>query len=368
MHHIRHHPEHAYRRHSIGPFAPDAVTGPATEFAASRSGCDTVTQRIIIDTDPGVDDVLALIFALHSPELRVHAITTVAGNVDVEQATRNAAVVVDLVAPHSRPLLARGAARPLHKDPVTAHSVHGDDGLGNVYSFTHPDGAPRYAVPDLSPDLPSATEVVFDLIAQYPEEIILIALGPLTNVALLLHEDPHRLARLRGIVAMGGAVAVPGNITPVAEFNVFADPEAAQRVFAAGLPLTLVPLDSTRQVLLRTERFQALSGAMAPPLGSFLRGATRGVMAYMQEAHGIDGIYLHDPLAVGVVIDPSLVTTQPLRVNVETSPGITEGMTVADRRALRASGMPGPKLKVALDVASERFLRLFEERLCRMFS
>jgi inosine-uridine nucleoside N-ribohydrolase len=325
-------------------------------------------KRVIIDTDPGIDDALALMLALKSHELQVEAVTTVNGNVSVGQATKNAALLLELLDPRPRPILATGSAQPLKKGRERAQSVHGSDGLGGLHRFRNPDGSPRYPEPVLPTQIPDAAEVLFDLLNRYPDEISLIMLGPLTNLAEALRKNERRVKRLREVVGMGGAVGVPGNITPAAEFNIFTDPHAARRVFQSGLAVTLVPLNVTEKVFFGWEEIQALAQVLEEPLGGFVRDITEQSIEHMKEVRGRAGIYLHDPLAVGVAIDPTMVTTAPLHVEVEAGGGITRGMTVADTRAIADELKRPPNLEVALEVESKRFLAFFKERLCRRSS
>ncbi len=321
-------------------------------------------MRVIIDTDPGVDDALALLLALRSPELQVEAITTVNGNVPLEQATRNAALLLELFDPGTRPILARGAARPLGRGFIRTRSVHGSDGLGELNRLRNPDGTQRYPSPHLPLDIPDAVEVLLDLISRYPEELGLITLGPLTNLAYALEADEKRVKGLREVVTMGGAIRVPGNISPAAEFNIAADPHAARRVFRSGLPIRLVPLDVTEGVCLDSMEIEALAQAMGDPLGPFLRDVTAKAVEYMKAVRGVTGIILHDPLAVGLAVDPTMARTTFLPVDVETGEGITRGMTLADLRTIRDDLKQSPNLQVAVEVAPERFISFFKERVC----
>ncbi len=321
-------------------------------------------KRVIIDIDPGVDDALALLLALRSPELQVEAVTTVSGNVPVEQATKNAALLLDLFGPEPRPILARGAAQPLRKGFIRAQSVHGSDGLGELNRFKNPDGSPRYLYPQLPADVPDATQVLMDLLRRYPDELSLITLGPLTNLERALKADEKRVKGLREVVIMGGAIDVPGNITPAAEFNIFVDPHAAKRVFQSGLPIKLVPLDVTERVCLQQMEIENLARVMDEPLGRFICDVTSKSMEYMKQVRGMAAILLHDPLAVGVAIDPSMVKTTFLHVDVETHRGITRGMTLADLRHIRDDLRQPPNLHAALEMDAERFLSCFKERLC----
>lgn len=334
-------------------------------FFTTRSHITVDMQkRVIIDTDPGVDDALAILLALLSPELKVEAITTVNGNVSLEQATKNAALLLDLLDPKPRPILARGAAKPLKKRAFRSQPIHGSNGLGDLHRLKNADGSRKYSDPELPHHTPHATDVIFDLLTRYPGELSLIALGPLTNLAEALIADEKRLKGLQEVIIMGGAIRVPGNVTPAAEFNIFVDPHAAHRVFKSGLPVTLVPLDVTQKVCLESKEIENLAQAMGPPLGVFLSDCTSQAMEHMVRLKGVAGVYLHDPLAVGVAIRPSLVKTAPLSVDVETRRGITQGMTLADLRAIRDDLKQPPNIHVALEVAAKQFLSLFKERLC----
>src|SRR5688572_29731692 len=207
-------------------------------------------MRLLIDSDPGIDDALALVLALSSPEAEVIGISTVAGNVSVDQATTNVLRILAAADPPSPPPVARGAAAPLTRVLVTAGHVHGDDGLGNLDRFVEPDGRPRYPRPDAVIEMRDAPDLILELADRLREELVVVALGPLTNLAVALRRGRHALSRVGRIVEMGGALAVPGNVTPGAEFNFYVDPEAAAAVFEAGLPIDLVPLDVTNQVVL----------------------------------------------------------------------------------------------------------------------
>ncbi len=321
-------------------------------------------QRIIIDTDPGVDDALALILALRSPELRVEAITTVGGNVHLEQTTRNALRVLNLLKPIPRPVLARGSSPPSRKGVLRARSVHGKDGLGELDRFRNPDGSPVYPEVQMPRDLPDALEVMTDLLDRYPEELLMVTLGPLTNLAALLKKTPEKARRLKGVIVMGGAVRSPGNVTPAAEFNIYADPEAAQKVFSSGAPLILVGLDVTRKVRLGREELERLPRDPVDPVVRFLKDATQKALEFMEQTEGISSMALHDPLAVGVAIQPELVGTVSLHVEVETRGKMTCGMTVADTRPIKAQFKKTPNVQAALEVDSKGFLRLFKERIC----
>jgi purine nucleosidase/pyrimidine-specific ribonucleoside hydrolase len=331
------------------------------------TGCQ-LTTPILIDTDPGIDDALAILLALGSPEVSVEAITTVAGNVDVDLATTNVFRVLDVARPRDvarpvrRPRVARGAAAPLAGPLLTAAHVHGEDGLGNLGALREPDGRPRYPEPSHALQMLDGADLILETADRFTGRLVLVALGPLTNVALALRRDRGRLAGAARIVVMGGAVAVAGNVTPAAEFNIHVDPEAAAAVLASGLPVELVPLDVTRRVILTKAALHAVLARDGGRTARFIEDFTTHGFDF-ETRRGDGAMALHDPLAVGVAVDPSLVTLEPLHVAVECEGRLTRGMTVADRRPHR--DRPAPTCRAALDVDAPRFLRLFLERVCR---
>jgi inosine-uridine nucleoside N-ribohydrolase len=320
-------------------------------------------HHVIIDTDPGVDDALALILALQSPELYVEAITTVSGNVHVDLATQNTLTVLGLFPPERRPPVAKGADRPLARSSETAAHVHGDDGLGGVSRLCAAAGQPRYPPVSPAPWPGDAVTCLLDLIRRSPGELTLIALGPLTNLAHALHRDMHVVRQLAGVVIMGGAVTVPGNVTPVAEFNIYVDPEAAQVVFSSGLPITLIGLDVTEQVRLTAEMIAQHISPRGSQLSQFVVECTAQTIQYSTREERQPGMAMHDPLAVGALIDPAIIRTVPLTVQVETQGEFTTGMLVADRRALRRDRKAPANVNVALEVEATRFLEMFLNRL-----
>jgi ribokinase len=251
-------------------------------------------MRLLIDTDPGIDDALALVMALTSPDAEVMAICTVAGNVPVDQATTNALRILAAVDPGSHPRVARGAEAPLKRALVTAGHIHGDDGLGNLDRYVEPDGRPRYPKPAPVIEMHDGADVILDLADRLREELVVVALGPLTNLALALQRGRRVLSRVGRIVVMGGAVAVPGNVTPGAEFNFYVDPEAAAAVFKAGLPIDLVPLDVTNQVVLPQAELARRLAACSSSLGRFVADFSLHGFAVGRRK---SGMILHDPLA-----------------------------------------------------------------------
>ena len=322
------------------------------------------SRPVLIDTDPGIDDALALLLAWGLPGLRVEAISTVAGNVPVDVATANVFRILDAVRPVHRPRVARGAAAPLRRPLVTATHVHGDDGLGNLDRFHGPDGRPRYQMPPLQLEMRDGADLILETAGRFGEDLVVIALGPLTNVAAALGRDPARLRRIGRLVIMGGAVMVAGNVTPAAEFNFHVDPDAAQAVLAGGLPAEIVPLDVTRRVTLGLADLDGRLPAPRGPRGQFLEDFTAHGFAF-GGARGDGGITLHDPLAVAVAADPTLVGLEPLDVQVETESDLTRGLSLADRRPGTPEGRRPSNCRVALTVDAPRALAMALEGLCR---
>jgi purine nucleosidase len=306
-------------------------------------------KKVIIDCDVGVDDALALILAFHSSELEVMAVTGVNGNVPLDQVFENIQKVLYLIHPQHKPLIAKGADRPLKGKSVYAHSVHGKDGLGGAKI----DRKERETGWQIYPG--RADELITKMAHQYPHELTLIATGPLTNLALGLQKDLEGMRKLKEVVIMGGAVRTKGNITSHAEFNIFVDPWAAKIVFDSGLPTSLVPLDVTHQVFLTS---QTIEERLKPINNSFSRFVIEAIgydLNTQRFVRGSELIYLHDPLAVGVVIDPNLVKKERLSLDVKTQEGEYYGQISEIKE--------GPKVEVCLEVDAEKFLTLFISRL-----
>jgi len=297
---------------------------------------DALTPTVL-DVDPGIDDALALLLAWGSPELDVLALTVVAGNAPLADTARNAARLVAMRRPARLPQMALGAAAPLRRALVTADPEHhGRDGLGDA-----PDWPPVASLPAS----PSAAETLVALARAHAERLTLIALGPLTNLALALRLDAAALRRIGRVVMMGGAVDVRGNVTPDTEFNIYVDPDAAREVFDAGLQVDLVPLDATRQTTIHRDQLHVALAGRRGPLAARIEAFTEQTFRLWGYMH------LHDPLAVGLAVDESLAQWQPARIDVGES-----GQT---RRAAGA-----PNCRVAQVIDAERFLALFFDRLC----
>jgi len=312
-------------------------------------------RRILIDTDPGIDDALAILLALASPEVQVEGLSIVFGNCAVEHGLRNALAVLDLV--KAGPIaVAQGMERPLVQPLLLAPETHGDTGLGYA----------RLPDPQREACRQHAVDFIIDTLRSAPGEITLVALAPLTNLAMAIRREPRVVNWVREVIIMGGAIRHQGNTTPLAEFNVYCDPHAAHIVYHSGMPITLVPLDVTYQVVLRPEHVQGLL-ALPSPVSRFIADATRFYMEFHDAYQKIEGCVINDPLALALAFAPDLVRTQSLYVDVDISGGVCMGKTFAD--FYRMTGKPA-NMQVALEVDSERFLALFMERmtqLCRAY-
>jgi inosine-uridine nucleoside N-ribohydrolase len=319
-------------------------------------------RKVVIDTDPGTDDALAILLALNSPELDVKALTVVAGNVVVEQGVENALKLVSL-AGRCDVLVARGASHPLVQKLITAEFFQGATGLGDV----------ELPAPTCQADTSFAPDLIIKLIHQYPHEITLVPVGPLTNIALALRKDPSIVPLVKEVVLMGGAIS-GGNATAAAEANIYNDPEAARGVFEAGWPLTMVGLNVTEKTLFTRADLNRLARTRGRE-NNFAVGVL-SFMVHLASKLGADGTPMHDPLAVGAVIERSLITTQDMRVEVETRGEFTRGETVAsrhnssDRKVLRGEryvvdGVEkvNPNVHVAVESDSKRFIELFISRI-----
>ncbi|MEM9046965.1 MAG: nucleoside hydrolase [Pseudomonadota bacterium] len=255
-------------------------------------------RKILIDTDPGIDDAMAIVYALSDPELELLGLTTVFGNVPVEQGTRNALALVKHL--NVDVPVAEGAARPLEQTPAPHPDfVHGKDGFGGV-ALPESDNA-------VHPN--DAADFIIDTIRAYPGEVTLVPVGPLTNIAEAIRRDPGIAELVRMVVIMGGAYARGGNVTEFAEANIWQDPHAAEIVFATNWPMIMVGLNVTEQVQCTQPDFDVL-GMIKPVSGAFLRDAVKFYIAFHRERVGVDGCFLHDPSAVIAAIAPDLFKTE----------------------------------------------------------
>jgi len=273
---------------------------------------------IVIDSDPGQDDAVAILLALASSELEVRAVTTVAGNVPLDLTSHNARVTCELAGRTEIRVFA-GCERPMERELFTAEYVHGATGL---------DGAD---LPDPTMPLQETHAVEFlaeTLIAAEPASITLCPLGPLTNIGTLLLCHPEAKAGIREIVLMGGGFFEGGNVTPAAEFNIYVDPEAADIVFRSGLPLTMIPLDATHQALIlpdHLDRLRAL-GRVGEAVAGWLEFYER----WDVDKYGMEGGPLHDPCVIAYLLEPGLFGGRHCNVQIETSSPLTRGMTLVD--------------------------------------
>ena len=322
-------------------------------MSSSTNSGSATPRQIVIDTDPGVDDALALMLAFRSPEIEIPLISTVAGNVPVDVGSKNLGRLLRLIRPDVWPSVIQGASRPLRRPLITATHVHGDDGLGGATSLLTRAGAVRYPV---DPNLEIGKNAPGKLVAlakRHGRGLGIIALGPLTNIARAILRDPDSMRGIGRLVIMGGAIREPGNVTATAEFNIYVDPDAAAIVMASGIVITLVPLDVTHQVQLTTKLLQTCPNT----------SLVRAVKAFTETNRRGSGCqFMHDPLAVAVAIDPGLVSTESLAVTVETEGNETVGMTVADRRG-RAVNSEVNRIDVATGVDRTAALKFFCDRV-----
>ena len=312
----------------------------------------TTSQSLIIDTDPGQDDAVAILLALASPEINLLGITTVAGNVPLPLTEVNARKICDLASRRDIPVFA-GLSRPLVRNLVTAEHVHGRTGL---------DG-PDLPPPETPLQDQHAVDFIIETIHREPQGSVTIApIGPLSNIAMALQRAPDIAPRIRQIVLMGGGCFEGGNITPAAEFNIYVDPHSAAVVFGAGIPITMMPLDVTHKALTTTRRNGALRAlgnrtgiAVAEMLGFFER--------FDEAKYGSDGGPLHDPCTIAWMIAPEMFSGRHCNVEIETASELTMGMTVIDW--WQVSGRPHNAFVVG-DLDADAFFALITSRLASL--
>lgn len=309
-------------------------------------------RSIIVDTDPGQDDALAILLALASPELQVLGFIGVAGNVPLDLTTRNIRVVCELAGRTDIPVFA-GADRPLNRPLITAEHVHGKTGLNGA------------DLPDPTMALQSQYGVDFlveTVMKQPADSVTLCTLGPLTNLALALQKEPMVASRLQELVMMGGGFFEGGNITPAAEFNIFVDPEAAKIVLESGIPITMLPLDCTHQALTSQKRISAFR-AIGNRVGEACAGWMEFFERFDEDKYGTDGGPLHDPNVIAYLLKPEIYGARFINVEVETVSQLTLGMTVADW--WRVSGKQ-PNVTYVREVDSDAFYELLLERIASL--
>jgi len=347
------------------PALPSSLFAVTSDSPVRSSAVPSKPQRIIIDTDPGVDDAMAIFLALRSPELKVEAITAVSGNVPLAFTLPNALRLVE-IAGHPEVPVAGGAAFPLVRRLVTAAYVHGNNGLGGV----------EFPEAKIKPVPETATELIRRIVRANPGEITIAAVGPLTNIATVLKSDPGISKLIKSFALMGGSLS-GGNITPAAEFNFYVDPEAARVVFDSGVPILMVGLDVTHKVLLRESHVRTLEAAQNPvsQAAAKIMHATFGRIAKTNDE---TVVAMHDPLTIASLIDPSVVTLRDYYVQIETAGELTAGQSIGYshgpvRRSPpfdtgdTAGAIPveeyKPNCKVAVGVDPDKFFNLLIPRL-----
>jgi purine nucleosidase len=312
-------------------------------------------RKIIIDCDPGHDDAVAILLTLASPdEIDLLGITCVAGNAPLALTSTNALRVCELAGqPQTR--VYAGCVRPMIRDLVTAQNVHGQSGLDLPDGTSLPD-----PIMNMQPE--HATKFIIETLLSEPQaSVTLCTLGPLTNVAMAMVQEPAIISRIREIVLMGGAAITPGNVTPAAEFNIYVDPEAARLVFRSGVPLTMMGLDVTHQVLVtddRRERIRRDGGRVSEVVADLMSFYCR----FDLDRYGMEGGPLHDPCVIAHLLDDSIFSTRHTNIEVETHSELTLGETVADWWGMTDRA---PNCRVGERADHEKFFDLLIERLAR---
>lgn len=306
-------------------------------------------QRVIIDTDPGHDDAVAILLALACDELEVLGLTAVAGNVPLRLTEKNTRIICELAGRADIPVFA-GCESPLKRKLVTAEEVHGKSGL---------DG-PELWEPSMKLQRQHAVDFITETIEDCPENSVIICpIGPLTNIATAFERRPEIIGRVQEIVLMGGAYFEVGNVTPAAEFNIFVDPEAAQTVFRSGVPITVLPLDATHKVLTTPQRLKAFRD-LGSKVGLVVAELTGFYERFDLKKYGMEGAPLHDPCTIAYLVRPDLFSGRHINVEIETESELTRGMTVADWWGVTSRR---PNANFIGDVEAEGVYSLITEKL-----
>ena len=305
-------------------------------------------MKVILDTDPGIDDALAFILLKAMPEISLQAITTTHGNTTVQKCTENALKLVELLGMENIPV-AEGAHEPLVKTLSVAEETHGDTGLGHAV----------LPAPKIKPVASNAANLIIDIVNANPGEITILCIGPVTNLALALLKEPSLRKKIKNVVSMAGTIHYPGNATPSSEYNVFCDPEAFDILMRSGIDLTIVPLDVTYKCLFTKAHIERLKGARED-IRTFIDRATAFYMDFHLEYQGIEGCAINDPLAAAILLKPELVTMRDYYVNIELHGDFTTAKLSADHFV--ALGNP-PNAQVAMEVDVEGFMDFFIERV-----
>ncbi|MCZ2127796.1 MAG: nucleoside hydrolase [Anaerolineales bacterium] len=305
-------------------------------------------KRILIDTDPGIDDALAFLLALASPEVSLEGITTVHGNVSAPQTTRNALSVLELARASQIPVY-QGCDLPLVKESLLSPETHGDSGLGYA----------NLPEPTTKAQAQHASDFLIETILSNPNEMTLLCIGPLTNVALALRKEPRIAQNVKEVFVMGGALFHPGNTTAQAEYNTYVDPHAAHIIYHSGMPITLTPLDVTYQCIFTPDDLKRLQ-KIDSPITKFIADSTRFYMEFHDEYQRIEGCVINDPLTLALTFMPEICDYQNLVADVDVSSGVGLGNTFAD---VYNYDKKTPNLRVALGVRPRQFMELFLERM-----
>jgi inosine-uridine nucleoside N-ribohydrolase len=349
--------------HSAGLWGPGKIASILVLiWLAALALPASAAKKIILDTDPGTDDALALMLALNSPELDVRGITVVPGNVTLAMGVENALRMVSLANRCDIPVAA-GAPKPLFQKLITAEFWHGKNGLGNI---------------ELPPskcklDARFGPDLIIELVKAAPHGITLVPVGPLTNIALAVEKDPSIVPLVKEVILMGGSIS-GGNVNAAAEANIYNDPEAAQIVFQAGWPITMSGLEVGNKALF-TQKYLDQLGQSHGPVNDFIYQIGKYLMG-LSAQFGSPGSPMYDPSAVAIAVDPTLVKTQEMHVDVETRGEFTRGETVGnrngyiernvlhgDRYVIEGVDKVAPNAKVCVDVDADRFLQLFVSRI-----
>jgi len=305
-------------------------------------------KRIILDTDPGIDDSLAILLALASPEITLEGLSVVHGNSSTEQGTINALSVLELAQASHIPVY-KGCELPLVQPSLLAPETHGEQGIGYA----------KLSAPQTKPQVQKGSDFLINSIMSKPGEITLVAIGPLTNIALAIRQEPRIVENVKEVFIMGGAIRHEGNTTPLAEFNTFVDPHAAHIVFHSGMPITLTPLDVTYDCIFLKDDLNRLL-KINSPITKFISDATRFYMEFHDEYQKIDGCVINDPMTLALTLMPEICDYQELYVDVDISTGVGLGNTFADFYNYEKKT---PNMKVALGVRPRVFMDLFIERM-----
>ena len=330
-------------------------------------------RRVLLDTDPGIDDSLAILLALASPEIDLAGVGVTGGNCPLEDGVRNALNVLAVANRSDMPVFS-GIGLPLIRPPFTAPETHGDTGLGYA----------RLPASPASQANEHAVDSIIREIMAHPGEVTLVAVAPLTNVAVALRKEPRIIQNVREVIIMGGALRADGNTTSLAEFNFYVDPHAAHIVLESGLPITLVPWDITKDVLLVQEDIDRMM-AVSSPITRFIADATRFYIEFHEQCFGFSGCSINDPVALALSFMPELARTEPMHVAIEYSSELTAGKTVItyigdhqrepdahDQLGFDVARWPmqwerqirsKPNVRAVTEFDTQRFIALFVERM-----